>query len=65
MAHFGFRRFKAKKNKPVVKDFERGNFVLSKTREDSEDESIKSQHMMTPALVSNSVQAPVTFSRNF
>jgi hypothetical protein len=35
------------------------------TRKDSEDGSVGPEHMMTPALVSNSVQVPVAFSRNF
>jgi len=66
-AYFGFRWIKARKNKPVVEDVEKGDFILSSTstRKDSEDESVGPEHMMTPALVSNSVQVPVAFSRNF
>ena len=63
--YFGYRWFKAKENRPVVKDVEKGDFVLTTSREDSEDESIGPQHMMTPALISNSVQVPVAFGRNF
>ena len=64
-AYFAFRWFKTKKNKPIVKDVEKGDFVLTTPCEDSEDEDIGPQHMMTPALISNSVQVPVTFGRNF
>ena len=65
LAYFGFRWFKAKKNKPLLKDVEKGDFVLSPVRQDSDDESVKSQHVTIPALVSNSVQVPVACSRNF
>lgn len=65
-AYLGFRWVKARKNQHIVKDVEKGNFALESTREDSEDESVETQQMeMTPALVSNSVQVPVAFSRNF
>ena len=64
-AYFTFWWFKAKKNKPVVKDVEKGDFVFSPVRQDSYDESVESQHVMISALVSNSVQVPVAFSRNF
>jgi hypothetical protein len=63
---FRWFRAKQKKNKPAAKDVERGNFVLSSTQEDSdEDKCVSSQQEITPALVSNSVQVPVAFSRNF
>jgi hypothetical protein len=66
-AYCGFWWLKAKKKgKPIDKDVENGDLVLSATKEDSdEDKSVGSQHEMTPALVSNSVQVPVSFSRNF
>jgi hypothetical protein len=64
-AYCGFRWLKAKKKKPVVKDVEKGDFVLSSTKGDSDEESVGPQHETTPALVSNSVQVPVAFSRNF
>jgi hypothetical protein len=38
---------------------------LSPVRQDSDDERVKSQHVTIPALVSNSVQVPVAYSRNF
>lgn len=64
-AYFTFRWYKAKKDKPVVKDVEKGEFVLKSPRQDFEVESIEPQHMMTPALITNSVQVPVAFGRNF
>lgn len=66
--YFGFRWVKARKNKPVVEDVEKGDFVLSSTssRKGVEDESVgPQQYVMTPALISNSVHVPVAFSRNF
>jgi type III secretory pathway component EscV len=66
IAYCGFRWIKAKKKKSVVKDVEHGDFVVSSTKEDSdEDKSVGSQQELSPALVSNSVQIPVAFSRNF
>jgi hypothetical protein len=57
---------KTAKKKVDVKDVEKGNFVSSSsTKEDSKDESARPQHEMTPALITNSVQVPVAFSRNF
>jgi len=64
-AYFGFRWIKARKSKPVVKDVEKGDFVLNSPRQDSEAESIEPQHMMTPALITNSLQIPIAFGRNF
>lgn len=64
-AYFAFRWYKAKKNKPVVKDVEKGDPISNPVSQDSNDANVKSQHMMTPALVSNSVQVPIAFSRNF
>lgn len=64
-AYLGLRWYKAKKSKPVTKDVERGDFVFNSPRQDSEDDSTEPQHTMTLALISNSVQVPVAFGRNF
>lgn len=67
IAYCGFRWLKAKKKKekPVVKDVENGDYVLSSTKEESDEESLGPEREMTPALITNSVQVPVAFSRNF
>lgn len=64
-AYLAFRWFKARKNKSEVKDVENGDLILSPVSQDSDDSSIMSLHRMTPALVTNSVQVPVAFGRNF
>ena len=64
-AYLGLRWYKAKKSKPVTRDVERGDLVSNSPRQDSEDEITEPQHTMTPALISNSVQVPVAFGRNF
>ncbi|GAB7332117.1 hypothetical protein MBLNU13_g03998t2 [Cladosporium sp. NU13] len=64
-AYFAFQWFKAKKNKPVARDVEKGDLVLNSPRQDAEVESLEPQHMTTPALISNSVQVPFAFGRNF
>ena len=64
-AYSGFQWIRARKSKHVVNDVEMGDFILSPPRQDSEVENIKPQHMMTPALISNSVQVSVAFGRNF
>lgn len=63
--YLAFRRFKAKKTTPVSNDVEKGDSILSKTRGSEDRSAVEPQHMMTPALVTNSVQVPVAFSRNF
>ena len=68
VAYFGFRCFKTSKTKPAGRDIEQGaDFVHSKTREVNEEETgqVEDRHMMTPALVSNSVQVLVALGRNF
>lgn len=65
VAYYGFRWLKARKKKPNVKDDENGEFVLSSTKEESDEESLGPEREITPALITNSVQVPVAFSRNF
>ena len=68
VAYLGFRCFRARKSKPAGRDIEQGTgFVHNKTREVVEEEigPVEDRHMMTPALVSNSVQVPVALGRNF
>lgn len=64
-AYFAFRHLKARRKKAAQKDLERDGFVESSISVDSEVELLLSRHVMTPALVSNSVQVPAGFSRNF
>lgn len=64
-AYSAFCWFKAKKNKPVVRDAEKGELVLNPPRQDSEIESSEPQHMMTPAPITSSVQLPFAFGQNF
>jgi flagellar biosynthesis component FlhA len=68
-AYFAFKWLKARRAKAAGKDVEQGNSVETTTREKDEEESDEAEPrnvlMKTLVLVSNSVQVPVGFSRNF
>jgi len=65
VAYCCFRWFKARKNKPVVKDVEQGECVLRLSCENTKGERAGPQYVVISAVVTNSVQVPVGLGRNF
>jgi len=67
--YFGVRWYKARKSKTAGKDVEKGDLIRKSTPKTDEEETVEMELRTvltkSPGLVSNSVQVPVAFSRNF